>query len=359
VNLLSVDRGFETERILTADIAFSETRYPGLEKKSEFLKTALEHLQELPGVTSVGVVNRLPLSGIGANNGMIPEGMVTAEHPAVDIRTVNPDYLRTMGIVLYEGRTVDERDRSRNVAVISKSTAERIWGGRDPVGKRFRLGSPERPPIEIVGVAADIRGVSLDRPPELTLYVPYWQGSFGIRAVTITVKTNRESAAISAAIRNTIRNIDADMPLPPFRTMDQVVEQSVGERRFQLSLILLFGLIAIVLAGLGIYGTMSYAVAQRTNEVGIRIALGAQPRSIAGKIIIDALKSVAVGLLGGIPIALAATTALRSLLFGVTSRDPLTLIATCTIIMVTAILAAYLPARRASRVDPILALREE
>jgi ABC-type antimicrobial peptide transport system permease subunit len=141
--------------------------------------------------------------------------------------------------------------------------------------------------------------------------------------------------------------------------MDQVVEQSVGERRFQLDLLLLFGLIAIVLAGLGIYGTMSYAVAQRTNEVGIRIALGAQPRSIAGKVVIDALKSVAAGLLGGIPIALAATTGLRSLLFGITSRDPLTLIATCTIIMVTAILAAYLPARRASRVDPILALREQ
>jgi ABC-type antimicrobial peptide transport system permease subunit len=243
--------------------------------------------------------------------------------------------------------------------VISKSTAERIWGGRDPIGKRFRLGSPERPSIEIIGVAADIRGVSLDRPPELTAYVPYWQGSFGIRALTITVKTIREPAAISAAIRNTIRNIDADMPLPPFRTMDQVVEQSVGERRFQLNLLLLFGLIAIVLAGLGIYGTMSYAVAQRTNEVGIRIALGAPPRSIAGKIVIDALKSVAAGLLGGIPIALAAATALRSLLFGITSRDPLTLIATCTIIMVTAILAAYLPARRASRVDPILALREE
>jgi putative ABC transport system permease protein len=141
--------------------------------------------------------------------------------------------------------------------------------------------------------------------------------------------------------------------------MDQVVEQSVGERRFQLNLILIFGLIAVVLAALGIYGTMSYAVAQRTNEVGIRIALGAQPRSIAARIIIDALKSVAIGLLGGIPIGLAAAAALRSLLFGVTSRDPLTLIATCTIIATTAMLAAYLPARRASRVDPILALREE
>jgi predicted permease len=359
VNLLGVDRGFETERILTADIAFSETRYPGLDKKSEFLKTALEQLQTLPGVTSVGVVNRLPLSGSGGNNGMIPEGTVTDEHPAVDIRTVNPDYLRTMGIMLYEGRTFDERDRSRNVAVISKSTAERIWRGRDPVGQRFRLGSPERPPIEVIGVAADIRGVSLDSAPELTAYVPYWQGSFGIRSVTIVVKTNREPSAVSAAIRTTIRKIDADVPLPPFRTMDQVVEQSVGERRFQLNLILLFGLIAVVLAALGIYGTMSYAVAQRTNEVGIRIALGAQPRSIAGKIVLDALKSAAIGLLSGIPIALAAAAALRSLLFGVTPRDPLTLIATCTIIMMTAILAAFFPARRASRIDPILALREE
>jgi predicted permease len=359
VNLLTVDRGFETERILTADIAFSETRYPGLEKKSEFLKTALEQLQTLPGVTSVGVVNRLPLNGSGGNNGMIPEGMPTAEYPIVDIRTVNSDYLRTMGIVLYEGRSFDERDRSRNVAVISKSTAKRIWGARDPIGKRFRFGSPDRAPIEIIGVAADIRGVSLDRAPELTAYVPYWQGSFGIRAVTIAMKTNGDPAAVFAAIRTTIRNIDADMPLPPFRTMDQVVEQSIGERRFQLDLILLFGLIAVVLAALGIYGTMSYAVAQRTNEVGIRIALGAQPRSIAGKVVIDALKSVAIGLLSGIPIALAAAAGLRSLLFGVTPRDPVTLIATCTIVAMTAILAAFVPARRASRIDPIVALRGE
>jgi ABC-type antimicrobial peptide transport system permease subunit len=141
--------------------------------------------------------------------------------------------------------------------------------------------------------------------------------------------------------------------------MDQVVEQSVGERRFQLKLILLFGLIAVSLSALGIYGTMSYAVAQRTNEVGIRIALGAQPRSIAFKIVMDALKSVAIGLLAGIPVALAATAPFRSLLFGVTSRDPLTLIGTSTIILATAILAAYLPARRASRIDPIHALREE
>lgn len=359
VNLLGVDRGFESERILTADIAFSEARYPGLDKKSEFLKTAIEHLQTLPGVTSVGVVNRLPLNGSGGNNGMIPEGTVTVGNPIVDIRTVNPDYLRTMGIVLYEGRSFDERDRSRNVAVISKSTAERIWGRQSSVGKRFRLGSSERPPIEIIGVAADIRGVRLDRPPEFTAYVPYWQGSFGIGAVTLAIKTVREPEDASAAIRTTIRNIDADMPLPPFRTMDQVVEQSVGERRFQLHLILLFGLIAVILAALGIYGTMSYAVAQRTNEVGIRIALGAQPRSIAGKIVIDALKSVAIGLLAGIPIALAATSALRSLLFGVTPRDPVTVIATCSIIVGIAILAAYLPARRASRIDPILALRQE
>jgi putative ABC transport system permease protein len=359
VNLLSVDRGFETGRILTADITFSETRYPGLDKKSEFLRTALEQLQALPGVTSVGVVNRLPLSGNGGNNSMFPDGIVTTQNPAVDIRTVNPDYLRTMGIVLYEGRTFEERDRSRNVAVISKSTAERLWGGQDPVGKRFRLGSPERAPIEIIGVAADIRGISLDHAPEFTAYVPYWQGSFGIRAVTMTVKISRETAAVSAAIRSSIRNIDADMPLPPFRTMDQVVEQSVGERRFQLNLILLFGLIAVILSALGIYGTMSYAVAQRTNEVGIRIALGAQPRSIALKIVMDALKSVAIGLLAGIPVALAATAAFRSLLFGVTSRDPMTLIGTSTIILATAILAAYPPARRASRIDPIHALREE
>ncbi len=359
LNLLNVDRGFETERILTTDITFTENRYSTIEKKSDFLKTAIERLQALPGVTSVGVINKLPLGGAGSNNRMIPESAAIATRPTADIRTVNPDYLPTMGIIVYEGRTFDESDRNRNVALISKSTAERIWSGQSPIGKRFRFGAVTRPLIEVIGVAADIRGVALDHQPEFTAYVPYWQGSFNFRGVSFTVKTLGEPSTLSAAIRAAIRDIDSDIPLSAFRTMDDVMAESLAQRRFQMDLVLLFGLVAVVLAALGIYGTMSYAVAQRTNEVGIRIALGAEPRSVIREVLTDALRAVTIGLLIGLPIALATAAGMRSFLFGVAGQDPVTFLVTCVVLCVIAVFAAYIPARRASKIDPMIALRND
>jgi len=359
VNLLSVDRGFETARIITVDVSLSAARFPTIAKKAELIKTSIERLQALPGVVSVGVTNKLPLTGEGSNNAMIAEGAVTTERPAADIRTVNTDFLRAMDIPLYKGRNFDERDRNRNVALISKATAEHLWPQDSAIGKRFRLGAETRPPIEVIGIAGDVHGAGLDRKPEFTLYVPYWQGSFNPRGVSFIVRTDLEPSALSHDIRAALHDVDSELPLSEFRTMDDVLSESIAQRRFQMNLVLSFALAALVLASLGVYGVMSYSVVQRTREFGIRIALGAAPRVVLQSVIVKALAPVVVGLSLALPAAMAAASWLRSLLFGVVGNDPTTLLGSAAILLVMAVLAAYIPARRASLVDPVVSLRQE
>jgi len=359
VNLLSVDRGFETAQIITVDVNFSAARFPTILKKAELIKSSLERLQTLPGVTSVGVTNKLPLSGEGSNNSMIAEGVATTERPVADIRTVNPEFLRTMGIPLYAGRTFDESDRNRNVAVISKATADRVWPSDSAIGKRFRIGSETRPPIEVIGIAGDVHAAGLDRKPEFTLYVPYWQGSFNPRGVSFLVRTELEPSALSHDIRAAFHDADSELPLSAFRTMDDVLSESVAQRRFQMNLVLSFALAALVLSGLGVYGVISYNVVQRTAEFGIHIALGAAPRAVLRDVMVKALAPVIAGLLLALPAALAAESWLRSLLFGVTGNDPVTLVGSGLVLFFMAVLAAYIPARRASLVDPVVSLRQE
>jgi len=229
--------------------------------------------------------------------------------------------------------------------------------GENPIGKRFRFGPPTRPMIEVVGLVNDVRGTRLDLNPALTVYRPYWQEGF--LGISLTVKTASEPIAMSSAIRKILRDMDAELPIPQFRTMDDIVKGSVAQRRFQMNLILLFALAAIVLASLGIYGVVSYAVAQRTNEIGIRIALGASRASVLQMTLSHALQMVSTGLVIGIPFAFAAASVLKASLFGVSPYDSLTLTGTCLLILTVALLAAYVPARRASRTHPMTALRFE
>jgi predicted permease len=358
-NLLSVDRGFETTRIVTVDVTFSAARYPTVEKKAELITAAIEHLETLPGVTAAGITNKLPLSGEGSNNSIIPEDTATPERPVADIRTVNRDFLYTMGIPLYHGRTFDEHDRSKSVAVISKATAEHLWPHESAIGKRFRLGAETRPPVEVIGIAGDVHGAGLDRKPEFTLYVPYWQGSFNPKGVSFIVRTDLEPSALSHEIRAALYDVDPELPLSAFRTMEDVLAESVAQRRFQMNLVLSFAFAALVLASLGVYGVMSYSVARRTGEFGIRIALGATPRVVLRGVIFNALTPVAVGLLMAFPAAMAAASWLRSLLYGVAGNDPAILLASGVVLTVMAVFAAYIPARRASLVDPVVSLRQE
>ena len=355
--LLNVDRGFEVQRIITVDLSLPPARYSGTEQSAAFVHALLDRVEALPGVASAGVSNRLPLSGEGGNNLLGVEGsnVPIMERPLADIRQVSPDYCRTIGIPLRSGRMFGEADRRRQVALVSALTAERVWPGQNPIGKRFRIGSDENPLLEIVGVVGDVRGVSLNRSPSLTVYVP-WNV---YRGASLVVRTSMEPQRASAPIRAAIREIDPEMPVPAFHTMEDIVSESVAQQRFQMNLVLLFALAATLLASLGIYGVASYSVAQRTNEMGIRAALGAQSADLIRMVLRQALLPVAVGLAGGVVGSLALGRILGSLLFGISVSDPMTMGGVIFLLSAVALAAVYLPARRATHVDPVTALRYE
>jgi putative ABC transport system permease protein len=354
VKLLRVDRGFRVENVLAIDVKLPQQRYSDTAKRAEFLRGALERMAAVPGVISAGASNKLPLTGEGGNNVIVPEGraLPVAERPLSDIRQVNPDYFRTLGIPLRSGRIFADSDRSRQVALLSAMTAERVWPAENAIGKRFQMGGQS---IEVIGVVGDIHGVSLSRAPSNTLYVPYWQRSF--TEYSLVARTAAEPRSAASAIRAAIREVDRDLPMAAIRTMEDVVDASVAQRRFQMSLVLLFAAAALLLASLGIYGVISYSVEQRTGEMGIRLALGAAPAGILRMVMRQGLLPVVCGLAAGVAGSVAAGRLLGSFLFGVTAQDPLTIAAVCGLLAAVSMAAIYVPARRATRVDPVTALR--
>jgi predicted permease len=359
-NLLNVDKGFNTERILTVTASLSGSRYRTTEARSAFRRAAIDRVQKIPGVLSVAMAHNLPLTGVGANSAITTQGTAVPllERPVADVRMVNPDYFRTWGIPLKAGRIFSEADGDRPVVVVSEFTATHVWPGQDPLGQRFRLGgNPSAPLVEVIGVVGDVRSISLDRPPAFSAYLPYWLQDPPF--ATLAVKSGADPASLASAVRAAIHEVDPELPVTRVRTMDAVAAESTAERRFQMNLVLFFGAVAIALVGLGIYGVLSHAVVQRTNEIGIRLALGAAPGTLQRMILADALTLVGGGLIVGVPLAIAAGYALRTLLFGVGPQDLPVIAAVCLLLTTAALLAAYIPARRASRIDPIVALRCE
>jgi putative ABC transport system permease protein len=359
VKLIRVDRGFEAERIVTVALNLPGSRYPNLEKRAAFVQSLLERVKSLPGVTAAGISNMLPLAGEGHNNLLSVEGRNAPmmDRPIADIRYVNPEYFRAMGIPLRAGRIFSEADRERKLALVSALTAARLWPGEDPIGKRFRQGGDESPLLEVVGVVGDVRGVSLNKAPSLTVYMPYWQTFFG--GASLAVRTAMDPRAASSAIRTAIRQIDPELPIPAFRTMEDIVAESVAQRRFQMNLVLLFAAAAMLLASLGIYGVVSHSVAQRTNEMGVRMALGARPAAIRRMVLRQSLLPVAFGLAAGVSASMALGRLLGSLLFGVSARDPITVLGVVALLSAVAAAATLIPAHRATHVDPVTALRWE
>jgi putative ABC transport system permease protein len=265
-----------------------------------------------------------------------------------------------MGIPLLEGRSFDGRDRARDrrVAVVSQLAAVRMWPGQNPIGRKFFAGNPGSSPIyEVIGVAGDVKGVSLNEDVQPTVYEPYWQRFFN--HVSIVLRTAGDATDVSPSVRSALQDLDGELPIPPFRPMTHVIADSVEERKFQMSLILLFGLVALMLASIGVYGVVSYSVTQRTNEVGLRIALGADSREIARIVLRQAMRPVMVGVGVGLVASIGAGDILRATLFGVTPSDPVTLVTVAVTLVAVGFLASYLPARRAMRVDPLVALRYE
>lgn len=358
VRLIHVDKGFDTSRVITASVNPVPSRYPPA-KRQEFVRRLLENVEALPGVTAAGVSNMLPLAGEGSNNGIILEGQTDKDdHLIVDFRPSSTHYFQAMSIPLLAGRFFDDHDRTgRYVGLVATRTAQRLWSGENPIGKRFHLGSVENPIIEVVGVVGDVRGVSLQKDPNLTVYIPYWQRE---RTGTIlAVRTAGDPAAMTAAIRQEIAKIDPQMAIPNFVKLDEIVDRAVASRRFQMNLVLLFGAAALLLAALGVYGVVSYSVSQRTKEMGIRMVLGAQLGDVQWLVLRQGLLPVLGGLAAGLLSAVSMGRLLSGFLYGVRASDPATFGSVAAIIVLATAAGCWLPARRATRVDPAVALRDE
>jgi predicted permease len=360
VNLFEVDKGFAAERVLTVNLNLPDTRYREEADRSRFVKLLLDSVRGLPGVVSAGSSNMLPLSGEGGNNLISLEGTTVPfpERPLADIRGVNPEYFQTLGIPLREGRLFADSDGEHKLAVVSSLAAERLWPGESPIGKRFKIGDPDGPFFEVAGVVGDVRGVGLDRTPSLTIYTPYWQRRTWY-GPALAVKTAVDPLSMSSAIRSAIHRLDAELPIPRFETMEQVVDASIAQRRFQMNLLLLFALTALLLASLGIYGVVSYSVVLRTNEMGIRMAIGAQTSDILKMILQQAMTPVAIGAGIGLGASLVVARLFAGLLYGVAPADGITIGAVVVILGGVAAVASLIPARRASRVNPVTALHYE
>lgn len=359
INLLSVDTGFQARQLVTVDLNLPSARYSDVATKNSFLNALLQRTRALPGVSASAISSRLPLSGETDNNLVLAEGVDVPfeERPIAAVRNVSPDYLTTIGIPLRKGRAFDDTDHNRRVALVSALAAERIWPGQDVIGKRFRRGDMNAPLNEIVGVVGDVRAVSLNKSPSLAIYVPYWEG-FG-NDLSLVVKTAGDPGVVSSEIRGLIRESDPEIPVPAFQTMQGIVMSSVAPRRFQTMLVLIFAGAAALLAGLGIYGIVSYSTSQRTNEIGIRMALGAQRPAIAHLVFAQALFPVGMGLVGGALLSFGLRRVLSSLLFGISPIDPATILGVICFLGIVAAAAVYFPLRRAIRISPMIALRYE
>jgi predicted permease len=358
VHLLQVDKGFQADRAFTVGVGLPSARYPDAAHRTRFIRALLDQVHGLPGVVAAGVSNRGPLSGEGSNLGILVEGvdLPPSQRPIVDYRCVSPEFFRAMGIPLAGGRFIADSDGDRLVAAVSAQTARRLWPNENAVGKRFRLGSADEAPFEVVGIVGDVRS-SLQKSPSMTVYVPYWQVSRS--DFSLVVRTAIDPANLAPAVRGAIRGLDSQLVIPQFRTLSQVVDSAVAARRFQLQMILVFALTALLLAAIGVYGVVSQSVTQRTNEIGIRMALGATRAEVGRLVTIQGLAPVLAGLAVGLVGAAWAARLVSGLLFHVHSLDPLAFGGTTLVLLASAALACLIPATRATRVDPLIALRYE
>jgi predicted permease len=357
-HLVSLNPGFATERVLTADVDLPPQNYAQPLVRLHFYDTMLSRLRALPGVDVAGWVSKLPLEGETSSTGIaIRPGRFVA--PAANYRVASPDYFKAMGIPLVAGRIFNERDRGRHVVVVSKSVAERFWPGQNPIGKTcLTYWGPEKKE-QVIGVVGDIRTAKLDEPPVMMVYVPYWFGMRVPYSAGIAIRTSGEARGLATEVREAIHATDPTVPIVGLSTVSKMMSESAAPRRFQTLLATLFAFFALFLAGLGIYGVIAYSVEQRTRELGIRAALGAQVSDLRRMILRQGMAPVLVGLVAGIAVSIFTGWLIQGLLFGISAVDPPTLLSVTLVIVVVALAACYIPARRATKVDPMVALRYE
>ncbi|MGP8243440.1 MAG: ABC transporter permease [Bryobacteraceae bacterium] len=351
VRLIRADKGFRAPTVLAVDIGLSGDKYRPDGARDGFYRRLFAALSTEAGVQAAAISSALPLQGETWIDTVSADGGSSPEFP-VNVRFVSPDFFRTMGIPLLAGRPLSEGDRGHERAVISSRLAESLWPGRDPVGRRFTRGNNEW--FEAIGVAGDVRAEA-DQAPVAMMYRGYWEW-MPYRTVLVA-RAAGAPQSIAGALRAAIHTADPDVPAPPMRTMSEVFDESVGTRRFQMLLAVGFALMALLVASFGIYAVVSYSVARRTSELGIRAALGARAGDLYGLILRQGMAPVVFGLLAAAAAALAFGRVLGSLLYEVDGRDPLTIGLVAALLGLVSLAACLIPARRASRLDPLDALR--
>lgn len=363
LQLQNVPLGFQPENVLTMGVNIPRAVYQRPQDRAQFIEQLLVKISAMPGIQSAGAVDSLPLGAKRQGTGISIEGEPPPrleEDRSINFSYITPGYFRAMGIQLQKGRDITEADKadSKPVVVISNIAAERYFPNEDPIGKRVMLGLRSQTLFEIVGVVTDERHSSLQSSLRPNAYVSYSQIP-GMPTMTIVVRSPQEPSSIAAAVRAQLRSLDSRIPLYEVKTMNDVLANAAAQPRFSTFLLIVFATVAMVLAGIGIYGVMAYSVTQRTHEIGIRLALGAERRDIFRLVLGQGLKITLIGVALGIAASFALTRFMSSLLFGVSETDPLTFIAVSVILTAVSLIACYVPARRATRVDPMIALRYE
>ncbi|HKP87819.1 MAG TPA: ABC transporter permease, partial [Blastocatellia bacterium] len=367
VRLRNVDAGFNADNLLTMKVVLPRTKYSDGIKRTAFYNELLQRVESLPGVQSAGIITNLPLTFKGNSGGVAIEGRPEPppdEVPIVITRTVSPDYFRTMNTPVLKGRQFSPQDTpdATRVVIVSESTARQFWPGEEALGKRMKLGglNSDAPWLSVVGVVKDVRQFDLDIDPKPQIYFPYTQMTYSYLAPRdLVVRTNVDPLSLAAAVRSEVWAIDKDQPVSNITTMNEILSGSVAKQRFNTLLLAIFAGVALVLAAVGIYGVISYSVTQRTREIGIRMALGADSRDVMRMVVGQGFALVSVGVAIGLASAFVLTRLMQSLLFGVSATDPVTFISISIVLVAVAMLASYVPARKATKVDPMVALRYE
>jgi predicted permease len=355
-SLRDIDAGFDPRNVLTMHVSLPETRYAAPAQTTAFFMTALQRIRALPGVQAVGAIDDLPLLG-GSVQPIVLEGraeLLPKDQPTVEVRKITPGYLRAMAIPVLQGRDVTDTDRE--VLLVSRSAAKLLWGDEDPIGRRISLPLQSRTLLkEVIGIIGDVKQGQLAEASAPTVYEYTREHASG--SMTLVLRASVPPLSLAQPAAGVVRGIDPEQPVEDIRTMEAVIEETLTSQRFSALLLGLFASVALALASVGIYSVMSYIVRGRSREIGIRTALGAQTADVLRLVVVEGMTPTLIGICAGSVAALGSARILEKLVFGVSPSDPLTLAIVACTLTVVALLATLLPARRASRVDPLMVLR--
>jgi putative ABC transport system permease protein len=361
-SVLGIDPGFDPHNVLTFSAALPLATYKDQQQHVQFFERALAKIRALPGVEAAAGTFRVPIAGFAtAIFSVQGKPVPTGQAPIADYRAITVGYFRAIGIRLLKGREFTERDSADapDAVIVNEELARRSWPGEDPIGKRLQVGTELTRWRQVVGVVGNARLSGLEAKVDPAIYVPFPQNSWpnALRNSFIVLRTTTDPQSLIPAIRRELRSVDPTFPITQIRTMDEIVGDSLSQRRFNTALLALFAFVAVALAAVGIYGVMSYAVSQRTREMGIRMALGAEQSDITKLVTSNGARLAALGIAIGVVAAAISSRLMSSLLFGITATDPMTFAFTALLLAAVTLLASYIPSRRAARTDPIAALR--